>query len=182
MIELLKKFCHDDATRTSIATPWSAGEHSFATNGHMIVRVSRLADVPEREDAPFLGKMFPYADPAEWFALADIKLPKPKTVDCSGCDGDGEIEHEECADCSGHKCEECNGTGEVTPLDIPVPVGNTHFQLGYLLTLKDLPNCKIGPGPASPLASLLKEAPFQFDGGDGLLMPINLGGWKEVKS
>ena len=209
MIEILKKFCSENLTRTNMTTPWSTGTYSYATNGHMIVRVPRLAEVPERDDAPPTDYLFPYKEPPEWIPLSTIAMPDiaPETektcpdcngavgdegADCPECDGDGIVEFDneysdyeiDCKTCNGEgkvkECETCNSTGKIKVKSLnPVAVGGEHFQLNYLLTLKSLPNCKIGPNPALPL----KQTPFVFYGGDGLLMPMNLagGGWKEVK-
>jgi hypothetical protein len=207
MIEILKKFCSDDATRVNVATPWSKGEHSYATNGHILIRVPRLEDVPERDDAPgAVDKMFDIPAPAEWFPLAEIALPDvalttEKTcpdcngtvgeegADCPECDGAGTVDFDnrfsdyevDCKTCDGEgkikKCETCNSTGKIEVKSLnPVAVGGAHFQLHYLLLLKELPNCKIGPAE-KPMG----QAPFQFDGGDGLLMPMKpFGEWKKV--
>ena len=157
--------------------PWSKGEYTYATNGHMIVRVPRLEDVPEREDAPSTDSVFPYKEPTNWIDFADIELPEKEMADCSKCNGDKTYHHEECPDCDGHDCEECDRTGKVA-IRQPVPVGNTHYQIVYLSILKGLPNCKIGPN-----ADPMNYAVFKFDGGDGLLMPMKpFGEWKEVKS
>jgi hypothetical protein len=174
----LMKFCHTDPERFNISVPWSAGEYSYATNGHVIIRVPRLVDVQENDSAPPTVLLFPYADPLEWFALAEIELPEQKSSDCPECNGEKEVEHEDCPHCKGHPCEWCDGTGKVTPMQ-PVPVGNSHYQLVYLLTLKGLANCRMGPN-----TDPMKQTPFQFDGGDGLIMPMKKfeGGWSEVKA
>lgn len=163
--EDLKRYCAaSGSTRVNIEAPWSTGGHTYATNGHLIVRIPRLADVPENPNAPDIGKLFPYANPTEWFALADIVLPKTKKADCPECNGDGNFRHEDCPDCEGHKCDNCEGAGKIHKM-ISHKIGLCLFDLKYLLLLKDLPNCKIGPGGE------LEPAPFQFGGGDGLLMP-----------
>ena len=165
--EELARFCSTDETRINIVTPWSKDEYSFATNGHLIVRVPRLVDVPERDAAPSGDKLFPYKEPPEWVRLSDMEIPEAVRADCSECNGDKTIMHDDCSDCNGHNCPECNGKGEVIVDRIPVPVGTGHFQLAYLHMLKELPNCKIGPN-----ADPMDHAVFQFDGGDGLLMPM----------
>ena len=43
----LQQFCSKDDTRPYICKPFSFGEFSYATNGHIIVRVARRADVEE---------------------------------------------------------------------------------------------------------------------------------------
>lgn len=199
MKKTLAKFCKDDPVISSMATPWSAGEYSCATNGHILCRIPRRGDIPERDDAPRIDSIFDIPAPKEWFPLADIVLPALviKEVicsDCNGvqgedhvcpeCDGRGLVDFTnsysdyevDCKSCDGegkiHKCEKCNGTGKVVIENLqPVQVGSSHFQLRYLLLLKDLPNCKIGP--AAPSLSL-QAARFVFDGGEGLLMPMNV--------
>ena len=208
MIETLKKFCHDDATRPNIATPWSAGEHSYATDGHILIRVPRLEDVPERDDVPAPDELFKIPEPPEWFALADMALPaqestektcpdcngataieaKEEGYDCPECDGGGTVEFDnrysdyevDCKTCSGggkiKKCEPCKSAGKITTQNMqPTQVGNAHFQLRYLLLLKGLPGCKLGPS-----AKDKDVASFTFDGGDGRLMPMIVDAWRKV--
>jgi len=43
----LKKYCSKDETRPYLHEPFSRGEWTYATNGHIAVRVPKLADVPE---------------------------------------------------------------------------------------------------------------------------------------
>ena len=159
----LMKFCNPRKIRISV--PWSDGEYSYATNGHIIVRVPRVASIKERE-WPRVDNLFPYDNPPAWFSVSDIKLPEVQTADCSTCNGDGIIEHDDCLDCGGHDCVDCGGTGTIVAIQ-PVLIGNSYFKLALLSILGDLPNCKIGPATEP-----LKQAPFQFDGGDGLIMPM----------
>jgi hypothetical protein len=175
----LTRFCSTDTEDFNKHAPWSFGEHSYATNGHVIVRIPRLEDVPDAEDEwkkKSSKTLFDIPAPSEWFPLADIKLPKVKKVDCSECDGDGTVTHEDCPDCSGHKCEVCGGAGKEEITREPVSIGNTHYQLVYLRLLKSLPNCRIGPH-----TNPMDRALFQFDGGDGLLMPMKpYGEWRPI--
>src|SRR3990172_12374008 len=143
MIETLKKFCATDALHPNLATPWSAGEYSLATNGHVLIRVPRLADVPERDDAPGTDSLFPYKEPPAWYPLAvmpNVEGPAPITektcpdcngtvgeegADCPECDGDGIVEFDnlysdyeiDCKTCDGErkikKCETCKSTGKI---------------------------------------------------------------------
>lgn len=201
----LQKFCSRDKTRLNINTPWSVGEYTYATNGHVILRVPRLPDVPENVVAPKVviegdpASLFPYAEPPEWFPFDAIDLPKPETqpcatcdgkgknFECPECDGSGEVEYSgrkaswtiDCELCHGggelDECVDCFGTGKFTPPK-PIPVGGSHFNLEYLIWLKELPGCRVGPD-----ADPLKQAPFQFDGGDGLLMPMKASqSWRET--
>lgn len=206
MKETLSKFCTVDPTRVNISIPWSKECFTYATDGSILIRVPRQDDVLEKDDAPIVDGMFDVPVPAKMFALADMELLPLEIIEktCPECNGAGTEEHEcpecygegtlnfsnshhdydvDCATCEGegkiHKCKKCNATGKITIQNMqPVAVGNAHFQLRYLLLLKDLPNCKIGPARAEQFMS----AYFSFDGGDGLLMPMLVRQyWEEVK-
>jgi hypothetical protein len=199
MKETLAKFCTLDPTRVNISVPWSKGDFTYATDGSILIRVPRKEFEPEIDGAPNVDGMFDAPVPAEMFSLADIELPALEATektcpDCNGagtedcecpeCDGRGMVDFSnrhsdyevDCKTCDGegkiHKCDKCNATGKITIQNMqPVAVGNAHFQLKYLLLLKDLPGCKIGPGAK---AMGFVAAYFAFDGGDGLLMPMRV--------
>ena len=78
----LQAFCSDrDDIRYYLQKPWSDGVYTYASNGHIIVRVARLPDVPEEPKAPnaatieevmndsfnqFSGVRFARTQPREW--------------------------------------------------------------------------------------------------------------------
>lgn len=186
MLTLLKKFCHED--HHALSEPWSIEEYSYFCDGHILVRVPRIDGIPENDQAPDARKIIPANQPQEWFSVPDCKLPdyepckqcngSGKDVECPECDGSGEVslsnrynEYEcECKSCDASgvlsECPNCDGTGRIYPTE-GILVGVAGFQPKYLLLLAALPNCKIGPtGPES-------LAWFVFDGGDGVLMPVN---------
>jgi hypothetical protein len=192
--EDLMKFCSDtDTDRFNLSVPWSIGDFTYASNGHIIVRVPRLADI-ESNAGPKVDDLF-HADPPAWFHLSGLSLPeieikecstcggKGKDCECPECNGAGEIEFDnmrsrytvECLTCGGFgnikdDCLDCSGKGTIE-IEKPYPfkIGTSHFQVIYLRWLAELPNCSIGPSPDP-----LKPAPFRFDGGDGLLMPMRV--------
>jgi hypothetical protein len=87
--------------------PFSLGDYSYATNGHILVRVSRLADVPEREALnEKAARMFDGLDfMALDAALVDIpNFSPPDPNPCPVCEGSGKVS----------TCPECKGAGEVT--------------------------------------------------------------------
>ena len=57
-IEQLQKFCIDDATRPAIQFPFSQDKWTYATNGHIAVRIARIAKVKENQDAPNMDSIF----------------------------------------------------------------------------------------------------------------------------
>lgn len=124
----LEKFALRDAGPTSrassIGAPWSVGEWSVATNGHILVRVARRADIPENDKAPDLSK--PLAQAAHATDIAPIpNFTMPETKACRQCRGNKMMT--ECPDCSGQgyrtcptcdhdkDCDDCDGTGQVRP-------------------------------------------------------------------
>ena len=58
MIKNISKFCSKDSTRSSINSPYSLGEYTYATNGHIIIRLPRIDDIKENPEAPDPSKIF----------------------------------------------------------------------------------------------------------------------------
>lgn len=111
-IQTLKPFCCEDPDKEGICKPYSWGEYTFATNGHMQIRVPRLADVPENEKAPaiefkesnFVGKHY-LKEPAEWLPVPAVTaIPQI----CSVCEGTGEAAV--CPECNGNQCVDFSNT------------------------------------------------------------------------
>jgi hypothetical protein len=99
----LQQFCSKDRDDERMNTPFSVGEFSYATNGHILVRVPRLADVPERDDALNLDRVSP-----SFNAEISIWLPVPfiaplAYISCEVCGTSGRA----------YKCPECDGEGSV---------------------------------------------------------------------
>lgn len=137
----LNKFCVAKDTRTQIESPWSVGEHSYATNGHILVRLPRSPEIV-REDGPDLAKIYATVDAAApLFPLPAFTAPPAGecepcngsgwVVVCRRCHGDGSWECDECGtevdcdDCDREgrhpskagkegatACSKCNGTGQ----------------------------------------------------------------------
>lgn len=130
-IQTVQTFCCDDPEKTKIATPYSWGEYTYATNGHAMIRVLRLAEVPERADAPSIelneshavGKVF-LSEPADWVPVPAVSVA-PRTCGC--CEGTGQAA--QCPECDGEglvelktsfhhydgaDCKSCRGDGYVT--------------------------------------------------------------------
>lgn len=151
--EELTKYCAGGPP--SIKEPFSQGDKSYATDGHIIVRVSRLKDVEERKDTPDVEKLFGEAFvPCDlWEKIPD--LPEPVYEQCCGCGGTG--------------CGECGGKGKH---EVPrvTQIGGQRFQNRYLRMIKELPNHQFHAAAG--------EAPaiFKFKDGDGLLMPMRFPG------
>ncbi len=193
----LQPFCSEDESRKGITQPWSEGEYSYATNGCILIRVPRLGDVPECDEAPKnVDKMFASQEsrmgPEHALAALTFTVDEPtqcpeckgkgKVDNCPECYGTGEVHFGnlynnyivECASCGGGgiphdpKCQVCSGTGKLEVVT-PAKVGEAWFNATYLQLLKTLPDCKIG----APFPTPISPAYFHFVGGDGLLMPLH---------
>lgn len=152
-----------------LTKPWRKGAWVYATNRHMIVRVpaeTAPADTPEFEPGKQPNNAEAMFDAA--FALTDefMVWPALPTLDvCSWCGGTGVAPspEEEEDDESPGSCFLCDGTGY--PYD-RVEVAGVGFKLHYLVRLAQLPQsriCVTGPNTAACVL---------FDGGQGLLMPL----------
>ena len=190
MLELLKKFVSQNDPREYMRSPFTRGEWTYATNGHIAVRVPKIDGVeilPEKH-IPNLEGLFQSAGDNEFISLPWMP-PLKECPLCSGtgiayecpeCDGEGEFEHGthtyRCKECDGHgqveygstgvsACRHCGGTG--VERFKPVQVSESHFDLFYLRLINGLPGAKFSPG-----AGQEGMACFVFDGGEGILMPM----------
>lgn len=162
----LQPFCGTDETCPYLMKPFSFGDFSYATGGHIIVRV------PKREGVEPPDKKFNADKPLEGldqasFARPAFKLPpQPSEEDeCEDCDGRG-YEHD-CPHCE-CVCRACAGTGnQAAEGKLTTTFAGITFALRYVRKMLSLPGIEI----ATPRAS---EGPllFRFDGGVGALMPM----------
>jgi len=186
--EDLQPWCYDDPEyrQGMISTPYSQDGYTIATNGHVLIRIPRMNDVA-RNGGPDIVPLFENApEPETYFPVPE---PQPPTIRectacfgkkvCPECENEGTIEihsrgrwyEVECRSCNGHgkfvSCDECDSTGEIVTWGRS-KVGSQSFSDKYLTLLKTLPGVEIGP------TYDLKPARFRFDGGDGLIMPMNV--------
>lgn len=132
----LIKFCGQDLYRTYLNAPFSIGDFTYACNGHIAVRVPRLAEIGEVENAPtgIVGAFVP-AEQGKDRAAPLPSISQPKTERCSPCSGTGKVIP--CEECKGegsqecdmghdHDCEECDGRGSMSARD--VVEGSPEFQ------------------------------------------------------
>jgi hypothetical protein len=192
--EELQKFCDPDHPK--ICGPFSFGDFSYASNGHLLVKVPRLDDVPEwealNEKASKLFDSFDYSVVIP--SLIDIpRFPQPKPEPCGVCNGTGKITR--CPECEGKgevefeteyndyscECETCHGHGSVIGEEQicaccngtgkkkemkMIEVGCSGFSSHYLTLLNKLPGIKIAPTEPE------KMTYFKWDGGEGAIMPM----------
>ena len=147
----------EDETRIYISLPWSRGEFSYATNGHILVRVPRLADVDENPQAPDAEKLLAETKQTEFIPVPVCVMPPD--VECIYCGGKGYF-----INGRGYprdECLECNGTKKVRDIS-GMDVNGANFQTRYLAMIQ---GWEIAPnGPA-------KAAWIRHGDAVGLLMP-----------
>ena len=163
----LKPFCSTDRFRPNLHNPFSLGSWTYATNGHVCVRVPRRDDVPEATDKPVAANTLferrNFSD-AILRPLGEFDLPTLERWPCSRCEGRGH--KHDCPDCN-CECENCDGRGE-TEEDASVGVGGRFYTARYLRAVSALPELQIETNPPGndPLF-------FRFaEGGEGLWMPL----------
>lgn len=156
----LAPFCGTDDTHDYLMKPFSAGEFTYATNGHIMVRVPRRPDAMEPTtkfswDAPIKGW-----DRASYEPLRG-SLPPIEKVDCICFDGHAHA----CPGCN-CVCPKCHGTGQAYPA-ISAGIGDVPFAIHYVAMLLALPGIEVTTKPEQRQPLL-----FRFDGGIGALMPL----------
>lgn len=170
----LQPFCSTDETRWYLLKPFSMGEFSYATNGHIEIRQPRREDIPEMDEkAPKFDASAPFAGiESAVFSRIEADLPPPPetTGPCKLCDGRG-YEHD-CPSCD-CVCEPCHGSGEMDPERfISTSIGGVFFVLSYVRQMLELPGVEISNTAVLSIKHK-KSRPllFRFDGGEGALMP-----------
>ncbi len=120
----LKKFCSTDELRKDLTRPFSQGEKTYATDGHILIRVDRLKDIDEKQIVQSNILETFEKKPEKWYKIKDIVAHK---ITCPECGGDGK--NYTCPECNGEKyvsvssdfseyddidCATCNATGRIS--------------------------------------------------------------------
>jgi hypothetical protein len=128
----LQKFCGKDDIRSYLCELITVGAFTYATNGHICVRVPRLdGEIESDTDSckKLAGKIDEYLriEFSEWQAVPECKYGN--LVDCLICHGTGA---HQCSCGHEHDCPDCNNTGKQESPHIPVKVGESFFADKYL--------------------------------------------------
>ncbi len=167
--EDLQRFCsEDDSRKDTIGLPFSEGEWTYATDGRILLRVPRLADVPENPKAPknVQKNIFDLNPISEQWQKVPVQLPPLYEGEkCDLCRGEGQ---HECECGNVHDCDRCQGTGLLPVKGKPIDIGGVHSVSHiYLHKIRDIPGIEICASTnGTPHALGLR-----FDGGgEGRLM------------
>jgi hypothetical protein len=163
----LRQFCGTQPDRPYLHDPFSLGAFTYATNGHIIVRVDRLADARREGDMPSkkaVERILSVHNGAAFLPVSDVSIPTPSVLDCHFCDGRG-TKH----DCPGCRClcPHCNGTRHANEKR-SINIGGIPFDVEYITQILALPSPELGASPKER-----DPMPFRFAGGIGCLMPIS---------
>lgn len=160
----LQPFCDTAEIRYYLMKPFSRGGFTWATNGHILVRVPLREGVAPIEKDLAVEKIMKVHDGASFAPLPKVKFRDAPVGECELCGGRGK-EHD-CPDCE-CKCEACDGTGKEVGRG-SVGVRGAIFDVKYIRMILALPGAEMAVGPLVVDA----PAPFRFDGGCGVVMPM----------
>lgn len=162
----LQQFCSTDDARPHLLKPFSGGRWTYASNGHIIIRLPYSADAAEAplELAGKARDLFAWQNaPPEMMPLPTFNFPPGVGEKCPDCGGRG-IEHS-CPDCCCH-CASCKGSGELGGR-VSASIGAAIFDAKYLKLLSSLPDLRVAVSPPHGEAM-----PCVFDGGAAVLMSM----------
>lgn len=126
----LLPFCSRERHRSNLSYPFVIGDFTYATNGHVAVRVPGEHGVPATEKAPrsIIG-MFEEAEARSFRPFVPVEAPqivrdvcadcrgRGFTTQCAVCEGEGEhtCDDDRCG-CT-HECGNCSGRGVLPAKD-----------------------------------------------------------------
>jgi hypothetical protein len=166
----LTPFCGKDDIRTTLHSPWTSNGWTYATNGHMCVRVPALESVT-RSDGPNIEVVWAKLLPCDTYSpLPEVKIAPDllKSGPCEDCGGSGVAE---CCTCGqDRECPTCDGGSlddEPELWKVEVADG-LFFKARYYQLLRALPGlvCDLRPDATA------RGRHFKFDGGEGIIMPM----------
>lgn len=168
----LQQFCSTDDLRPYLMKPFRFKGFTWATNGHILVRVRE-----DKRYEPLAGKIDP-AGPLKgfdkvtmWARVAVALPPQIEVQQCVACKGSG-ADHSADA-CSGDVCWTCDGAGfSDGERSTSVTLAHVPFALNYVRQMLALPNVEIAPTSVSNADHDYRPLYFRFNGGIGALMPL----------
>jgi hypothetical protein len=157
----LQQFCSTEESRYYLMKPWSRGNFTWATDGHVLIRVARRDGVEEQPKAPDAARIFtPDCETVAVLGLPNVIWPSdPPPIECEACDGRGT--RHECPDCM-CKCDDCDGSGKLT-VYASVSIRGGIFNASYVRKIATLPWVEFAERVEG------ERAVFRFEGGAGLI-------------
>lgn len=195
----LERFCGVEDFREYLNAPWRRDGKLYATNGHVMVEIADDGrEAPAYDKHPNCLALFAKHAPGEFRAIPHLA----KAVACRVCEGRGMVYREMCPDCDGkgefmhgmydyscqrcdgegyfafakvpagekpQRCVACDGFGEEAGRELGTKVGDMTFATRLLRALTSLPGVEVA-------VCTTEKHPLwvRFDGGRGLVMPMNV--------
>jgi hypothetical protein len=199
-INALKFFCAQH--NPELDHPFSSGGYTYATDGHILVRVSKVAGVTAEVPFPVVSRVpFDHDQIVDWLTLPSVNFYQSRCEDCSGsgfvvvcdeCDGSGEISYWSGFHDYFWECKTCDGCG-VKPAKKKDTGSNLCQHCHGTGCSMKAEAVDVGrnnsDGMNKALIYRIKNLPnikfstfgqdgspfrFKFDGGVGLLMPMRM--------
>lgn len=191
---MLRMFCSNDETSETLNNPFNDGDYTYATNGHILIRVPRRAEYDQNKAVKNINEAVQFTavpeekwidtpDPCDTIKTEPCNMCKGtgKLARCPDCKGQGEVQWESdygyeyedtCRMCNGRGridgiCEDCAGTGKITT-ERNIEICGRLLNGKLLSILRELPGLKIAPDAVENL----KPIPFKCDGGEGVIMQM----------
>jgi hypothetical protein len=155
----ISQFCdRENYSRPWMMEPFNIGEHTYATDGHICVRVPRRPDVAENPEALNAAELF--AVGMECNGALPVLPPETREV-CYECEGEGHL----------FDCEACDDRGYISSDDgLSIEVSGVPFAANLLRMISALPGINVSI-PSEVRADCTALA-FRFDGGEGRVMAM----------
>ena len=155
----LQRFCaSEDDPWPHLRQPWSHGERTYATNGHILVYVPRIAEIPENAKAPDTTRLLENATSGEWVLVPETAMPQD--VPCEWCEGSGRYPLDR-----RHECGECDGMKTQPDTRSHTKINSIAFANRFLALIQ---GWEIAP------TSTTLPAPIRRGDAGGLLMPMRI--------
>jgi hypothetical protein len=168
----LQQFCSTEETRYYLTKPLSRDGFTWATNGHILVRVGLRPNIGDNEGSlpstKSMNRILSCHDNATFSPFPLVTWPDdPPAPPCEYCGGAGKCDD----DRSSWQCDDCDGTGRGV-VRVSVLVRGYSFDAKYVRLIAALPNAEFADKACNAWASPPEPTPFRFGGGVGAVMSI----------
>ena len=154
----LQFFASTDPNQPSLHYPWSDETNTFASDGGILIRIPRLANVPINTMAPTkAGSLINQTslETGHWCPIPTT--PSQDMEPCLACNGTGKCTCPCCTD--KHLCKQCQGSGQMLASTF---IGNLRFLVKHIRLLRSLPECQW-------CLTERETVYFKFGHGDGIV-------------
>jgi hypothetical protein len=169
---LFERFTDDSFSLYDMSHPFIDRGYLWATNSRICVRYKTAEpDSTHKDGKPFPDCFLPFK---EFKADAEfVEATKDWTaVPCWACDETGDCSCDSCTEVeeSADVCQCCGGSGEVH-FPRQVKIGTATVATNYAATMHTLPGLRVAIPKEGEETNPIS---FIFDGGEGLLMPLDV--------